>query len=41
MEEMGRRIPNAEVRIFPNTLHGFMVERPDAFNMIVDFLKRH
>jgi pimeloyl-ACP methyl ester carboxylesterase len=41
MEEMGRRIPNAEVRIFPSTLHGFMVERPDAFNMIVEFLKRH
>ena len=41
MEEMGRRMPNAICHIIPKTLHGFMVERPDSFGMIVDFLKRH
>lgn len=40
-EEMGRRIPKAEVHIIPRTLHGFMTERPDTFDAIVDFFARH
>jgi pimeloyl-ACP methyl ester carboxylesterase len=40
-EEMGRRIPKAEVRIIPRTLHGFLTERPDSFDVILDFLARH
>jgi pimeloyl-ACP methyl ester carboxylesterase len=38
---MGRRIPKAEVHIIPRTLHGFMTERPDTFDTIVDFFARH
>jgi pimeloyl-ACP methyl ester carboxylesterase len=41
IEEMAGRMRNAECHIIPKTLHGFMVERPDTFGMIVDFLKRH
>jgi pimeloyl-ACP methyl ester carboxylesterase len=41
MEEMGRRMRNAECHIIPKTLHGFMAERPDTFGRIVEFLKRH
>jgi 3-oxoadipate enol-lactonase len=41
MVEMGKRIAKSEVHIYPNTLHGFMVERPDSFQVILDFLRRH
>lgn len=39
--ELGRLIPNSEVAVFEKTLHGFMSERPDAFESIVDFFGRH
>ena len=38
---MGERMPNAEVHIIPRTLHGVMAERPDTFELILDFLRRH
>jgi 3-oxoadipate enol-lactonase len=41
MEDMGRRMRNAECHIIPKTLHGFMVERPDTFGQIIEFLKKH
>lgn len=39
--EMGAAIPGAEVRIIPDTLHGFLTERPHTFQMIVDFFMTH
>ena len=41
MQEMARRMPNAEARMFPKTLHGFMVEKPETFAMIPEFFRRH
>ena len=41
MVEMAKRMPNAEARMFPKTLHGFMVERPDAVAMIPEFFRQH
>ncbi len=39
--EMGRRMPNAEVHIIPDTLHGVMTEKPETFGLVVDFLRRN
>jgi pimeloyl-ACP methyl ester carboxylesterase len=39
-EEMGRRMPNAEVYIIAHAAHGFLTERPESFDLIVDFLRR-
>lgn len=39
--EMARRMPNAEVHIVPHTLHGVMSERPDTFELVLDFLRRN
>ena len=41
MQEMAKRMPNAEARIFPKTLHGFLVEKPESFAMIPEFFARH
>lgn len=41
MQEMAKRMPNAEARIFPRTLHGFLVEKPESFAMIPEFFARH
>jgi 3-oxoadipate enol-lactonase len=35
-EEFGRLIPDARVVIWPETGHVAMLERPDAFNALVD-----
>ena len=34
MQEMSKRMPMAEARIFGKTLHGFLVEKPETFSMI-------
>lgn len=39
-QEIGRRIPGAEVRIIPQAAHGFLTERPESFDLIVDFIQR-
>ncbi len=39
--DMQRRIAGSELLVFPNTLHGFMSERPDAFQSIIDFFARN
>jgi 3-oxoadipate enol-lactonase len=41
MVAMAGRMPNAEARMFPKTLHGFMTERPDTFQQIIEFLRAH
>lgn len=39
--ELAKRIPGAELRLVPGAGHGYMWERPDAFNAIcLDFLAR-
>lgn len=35
------RIPNAQVHIIPRSLHGFLAERPESLNIILDFLRSH
>ncbi|MGH7312174.1 MAG: alpha/beta fold hydrolase [Candidatus Rokuibacteriota bacterium] len=40
-EAMARLIPGAECHIIPRSLHGFLAERPDTFQIILDFLRRH
>jgi pimeloyl-ACP methyl ester carboxylesterase len=40
-EEIAQRLPKAEVHIVPRTLHGVMTERPDTFEWVLDFFKRH
>lgn len=40
-EEMGRRISNASVHIVPKAAHGFLAERPESFELILDHLGRH
>jgi 3-oxoadipate enol-lactonase len=40
-EAMGKRIPGAEVHIIPRSMHGFLAERPESVQLIVDFLRRH
>ncbi|HUF80533.1 MAG TPA: alpha/beta fold hydrolase [Burkholderiales bacterium] len=39
--EIAGQIPGAEVQIIPEAAHGFLTERPESFNLIVDFLTRH
>lgn len=39
--EIARVMQNAQAHVIPNTLHGFMTERPDTFGLIVDFFQRH
>ena len=34
-------IPNAELRVYEDTWHGFMSERPDAFEAMLQFFKQH
>ena len=41
MQEMAKRMPNAEARIFPKTLHGFLVENPASAAMIPEFFAAH
>jgi 3-oxoadipate enol-lactonase len=41
MQEMAKRMPNAEARMFPKTLHGFLVEKPEVFKMIPEFFEKH
>lgn len=40
-EEMGRRMREAEVHVIPRSAHGFLTERPDSFDLIVQFLAKH
>ena len=40
-EQMGKRMPNAEVHIIPDTLHGVMTEKPETFGLVQDFLRRN
>jgi len=40
-EAMGRRLPKADVHIIPRTLHGFLTEKPETFELILDFFRRH
>ena len=41
MQEMAKRMANAEARIFPKTLHGLLVEKPETFTMIPEFFAGH
>jgi pimeloyl-ACP methyl ester carboxylesterase len=38
---MGKRLPNAEVHIIPDALHGVMSEKPETFQLVLDFLARY
>lgn len=38
---MAQRLPNAELHIIPDTLHGVMSEKPETFGLVLDFLRRH
>jgi pimeloyl-ACP methyl ester carboxylesterase len=40
-EEMGRRLRDAEVHIIPQTLQGVLTEKPESFELVLDFLARH
>lgn len=40
-EAMARLIRGAECHIIPRSLHGFLAERPETFQIILDFLRRH
>jgi pimeloyl-ACP methyl ester carboxylesterase len=40
-EEMARRLPDAELHIVPDTLHGVMSEKPETFELVRNFLRRH
>jgi len=35
------RMPRARAQIIPNTLHGVMSERPETFDLVLQFLKDH
>jgi len=39
--EIGNSIPHSEVLIFEDTLHGFMAERPEAFESMLQFFARN
>ncbi len=39
--ELARLIPNAELVVVDNMLHGFMTEKPETFDLIPEFFKRH
>lgn len=38
---MAQRMPRARAQIIPNTLHGVMSERPETFDLVLQFLKNH
>jgi pimeloyl-ACP methyl ester carboxylesterase len=38
---MSRRMPNAVAHIVPDTLHGVMSEKPESFDLVLDFLQSH
>lgn len=40
-KDIGRRLQRAEVHIIPRTLHGVMGEKPGAFELVLDFMRRH
>lgn len=40
-QDIARRIPHSELLVFEDTLHGFMAERPDAFDSIMQFFARN
>ena len=40
-EEMGRRLPRADVHIIPRSAHGFLSEHPASFDLITGFFSRH
>jgi 3-oxoadipate enol-lactonase len=39
--EMAGRIAKSEVLVVPHTLHGFMTEKPESFERIVEFFRRN
>lgn len=41
MVAMAARMPNAEAHMFPKTLHGFLVEKPETFKMISEWFAQH
>jgi 3-oxoadipate enol-lactonase len=38
---MASKMPRAEVHIIPDTLHGVMSEKPETFDLVLEFLKAH
>jgi len=40
-QALAAAIPNAELRVYEDTWHGFMSERPDAFEAMLQFFKQH
>lgn len=40
-EAMATLIPHAQVHIIPRSLHGFLAERPESLDIILDLLRRH
>ena len=40
-QALAAAIPNAELRVYEDTWHGFMSERPDAFETMLQFFKQH
>jgi pimeloyl-ACP methyl ester carboxylesterase len=38
---MAERMPQARAQIIPNALHGVMSERPESFDLMLNFLKDH
>lgn len=38
---MAQRLPDAELHIIADTLHGVMSEKPETFQLVLDFLRRH
>ena len=41
IREMARRVPNAEMHITPNTMHGAMSAKPATFALVIDSLRRY
>ena len=40
-QALAAAIANSELLIYDNTLHGFMSERPEAFETMMTFFKQH
>ncbi len=40
-QALAAAIPNAELRVYEDTWHGFMSERPEAFEAMLQFFKQH
>ena len=40
-QALAAAIPNAELLVYEDTWHGFMSERPDAFETMLQFFKQH